>query len=1242
MQNNLINELIPAQPGLKAVLNGGHMNGEDYLDLDKDIAEVDPDTNLIIDFEAEKQARKIILIPSESIAPRAVRQALGSVFTNKYAEGYPSLRMTKEEEKGLLDYSKQMAYYRRYANRRYYKGCDYVDLIEVLAQRRIANVFATENFKADELFVNVQPLSGAAANNAVYEALINVGDTVLGMSLSHGGHLTHGSEFNRSGKNYNIVSYGVNPNTGKIDYEDIKQKALEHKPRMIIGGGSAYPWDIDWSKLREIADLVNAYLLADISHPAGLVVAGLFSNPVGYAHAVTFTTHKTICGPRGAVIISTDEEVASKIDTAVFPGEQGGPHINNIAAKAVIFKIAATEKFRQFQRKIVENAKFMSDALQKNGMPVAYGGTSTHLMLVDLNKLKTKSNLPMKGGVAANILDLCGIVCNSNTLPGDPSSAHASGIRFGTPIITQRGMGKHEVEKIAELISKVLINIHPFNVIVSTGTGGQQRGKIKMRDKGFRGRGRIEMNVMDEVKNEVVELIESADNKVQRKSGYPHYLLPEKNNKVKRTCFYDVQSRLNARFEKYNNWEMPSVFNSSEEELNILKTGAGIIDFGNSGIFEITGERAGICLEAIMTNNIGRMKTGEVKQSLMLNSRGKIVDDVMILHIESNDKFDRYIIDSNCENADYVKRLLRSFSDGYIIFDDEDLYKKVDGPVIVESMSLTKVSIQGPRASEIAGKINKDILNMGTNNFKKQAIYDKEIIVSKVQCADGNLRFDFYMPAEEALKLFSYFLNEGAKPVGMEAFKKFRAESHLPVYETEIGEIEASSIINTASEKLFSMTKPYFIGQNALKQQFKTEGNSKKYFEYKEPEQPLKKTCLYEEHLKLTDKKLMVPFAGWIMPVWYSGIKEEHMAVRNAAGLFDVTHMGIFSFKGKGTMRFLDLITTNYVYALKDGQCQYSYILDSNAHVLDDILVYRISHDEFMMVVNAANHDKIKAWLKAVVSKEFIIDNEMPFKIIDEDVVIKDLKENPNDPESRVDVALQGPNSVKILYSLIEDKNLIKKINKLKRFEFTKASVSGINMIISKTGYTGENTGFEFYLHPKDGSKLWNLLLEKGKEYGIKPAGLGSRDSTRTEAGFPLYGHELAGHYDISPTEAGYGSFVKLHKPFFIGRKPYLDIYAVRPREAVRFKIHTAGARMARTGNVVVSKRGEYIGNVTSCTLVDGVQIGIAYIDSSEAQEGSKLEIFVGAKEVKSEISKLGDKVNLSEEAVIVKRFSLK
>ena len=477
------------------------MPDHNYWDtfLGADIGLVDPDTDAIIGYEEERQARKLIMIPSESMAPLAVRQALGSVFNNVYAEGYPPLRMTRDDEETILDASHQLAYYRRYADRRFYKGVDYVNFIETLAQRRAALIFANERVADQAIYVNVQPLSGAAANLAVYDTLVNAGDTVMGMDLYQGGHLTHGSEFNFSGKRYHVVSYGVNRSTGKLDYDEIRDLARRHRPKMMIGGFTSYTWAPDWELFRSIADEVGALLLADISHAAGMATAGAYPNPMGIADVITCTTHKTLCGPRGAIILTADEDLARRIDLAVFPGEQGGPHTQKFAAMAVAFRIAASEPFRRMMWQIKENATALADGLTRRGLKLAYGGTDTHFCMLDLNSLGDRNpanrrgagGSPLRGEPAVRILDMAGIVANKNTIPGDTQTALAMGIRLGTPWLTQRGFGPAEIDEVARLIHKTVTAIQPFSYM---GLSGELP------------RGKIELDTFEEIKAEVAAL----------------------------------------------------------------------------------------------------------------------------------------------------------------------------------------------------------------------------------------------------------------------------------------------------------------------------------------------------------------------------------------------------------------------------------------------------------------------------------------------------------------------------------------------------------------------------------------------------------------------------------------------------------------------------------------------------------------------------------------------------------------
>ena len=381
------------------------------------LKEIDPEVYAAIEAERQRQESKIELIASENFVSEAVLAAAGSVLTNKYAEGYPG--------------------------RRYYGGCEYVDIPETLAIERAKELFGAEH-------ANVQPHSGAQANQAVFFAALEPGDTVLGMALPHGGHLTHGSPVNVSGKWFNIVSYGVDPETERIDYDAVRKAALEHRPKLIIAGASAYPRIIDFAAFRSICDEVGAKLLVDMAHIAGLVAAGFHPSPVPYADYVTTTTHKTLRGPRGGMILCKAEE-AKNIDRAVFPGLQGGPLMHIIAAKAVALKEALQPEFKEYQSRVLANARALASALQARGYRLVSGGTDNHLMLVDV---KAKG---ITGKDAEKVLDDIGITVNKNTIPFDQESPFVtSGIRLGTPAVTTRGYTENDMDTIAELIDEAL------------------------------------------------------------------------------------------------------------------------------------------------------------------------------------------------------------------------------------------------------------------------------------------------------------------------------------------------------------------------------------------------------------------------------------------------------------------------------------------------------------------------------------------------------------------------------------------------------------------------------------------------------------------------------------------------------------------------------------------------------------------------------------------------------------------
>lgn len=410
------------------------MNKIKLKDFDKEIYQA-------IKKENKRQEEHIELIASENYASKAVMEAQGSQLTNKYAEGYP--------------------------NKRYYGGCEYVDIVENLAIERAKQLFNCD-------YVNVQPHSGSQANASVYSALLNVNDVILGMDLAHGGHLTHGAKVSFSGKNYLSCSYGINAE-GLIDYNEVEKIAVKHKPKLIIAGFSAYSQIVNWKRMREIADKVNAYLLVDMAHVAGLVATGLYPSPLPYAHVVTTTTHKTLAGPRGGMILASSlafskndeknkdinsfEELTKKLNNAVFPTNQGGPLMHVIAAKAVCFKEALTKEFTQYQKQVIENAKIMVEIFKENGFKVVSNGTENHLFLLDL------SDKNITGKEASDLLEKYNITVNKNSVPNDKQKPTiTSGIRIGTPAITRRGFKEKEVKELALIIIDILLNHNHKNI----------------------------------------------------------------------------------------------------------------------------------------------------------------------------------------------------------------------------------------------------------------------------------------------------------------------------------------------------------------------------------------------------------------------------------------------------------------------------------------------------------------------------------------------------------------------------------------------------------------------------------------------------------------------------------------------------------------------------------------------------------------------------------------------------------
>lgn len=1033
------------------------------------LAEVDPAVYELTQFEAERQVVKLILIPSESQAPMAVREALGSAFQNIYAEGYPDEDTRLMNEAEILDYDARLAHFRRYSDPRYYKGVEYADTAEALARRRTAEAFAANGIDANRIYVNVQALSGAPANNAVYHALVSPGDTIMGMNLLHGGHLSHGSSVNRSGKYYKAVHYTVDPNTEQIDYAQVESLAREHKPKFIIAGTSSYPWVIDWKKFSEIAHSVGAYLFADIAHIAGLVAAGVYPSPIGYADVITFTTHKSLCGPRGACILTTDSALARKIDRAVFPGEQGGPHVNVFTAIATTMKLAQTEQFRQLQDQVVKNCVVFTERLHEHGFRIPYGGTNTHLMNLDCSWVRGPDGSGLSGDQAARILDLAGIVVNRNTIPGDKSAVDPSGIRMGTPWVTQRGLKEKEMVALADIISDLLKATTPFT---QSKRNGQER------------RARVDFTALEAARLQVREMALKAGRDYEPSNiGYPH--------------FYYLDDQPTGEWASY----------------------------------EIGGERVRAFLNYTLTSDVEALKPGERQATRLITPRGEVDGALTCL----DDR--RFRLDLPGKNAGMAAAWLRDLSDGFVCFDDDPL-RKLPGPVTV-------IQVEAAGDPQIGG----DPVSTG-----------------KPYCV--------YCPGRQA--------------------------EPLPK------------------------------------------------FEWREIENGLRRTPLYDLHRDLGAK--IIPFAGWEMPVWYSSVMDEHLAVRNAAGIFDVAHMGVYQVEGIDAAVFLDSVVGNDIGSLSVGESCYTHFLTPDAEVIDDLLVYHRAPERYLVVVNASNDDKDWAWLNAVKDGKVRVCNQRPCsQAFGRNVRLRNLRDPKEGADMRVDIALQGPKSRDILLALGCDDLTRRRIMGLKRTQLCEAQVGGFDLVVSRTGYTGEKMAFELFVHPERAAEFFRALLEVGKPLGLKPIGLGARDSLRTEAGLPLYGHEMGegsgkrGIEDLGVAEAGFGAYVKTYKPWFIGREAFLEQEKKRVSEVVRFRFSEKGVKMAHSGDPVTDKRGKVIGWVTSCAVDrDGYLTGQALLDLRCMEEGTPLFIYQNAAEESGRPPAdllLGEKIILPGAAVVVSRF---
>jgi glycine hydroxymethyltransferase len=726
---------------------------------------------------------------------------------------------------------------------------------------------------------------------------------------------------------------------------------------------------------------------------------------------------------------------------------------------AIAFKLAQTQQFKQFQSQTIKNCKDFTNRLRDRGFKIAFNGTNTHLMNLDMKSVVGNDGAYLSGDLAARILDIAGIVTNRNTIPGDRSALRPTGVRMGTHWITQRGFDKTKSEQLADIIGDILFSSKPYF-----------QGKA-LRTK-------VDFEILEQSKIKVRDMaLDLGIDFFPGDTRYPHFY------------YFDDEYE--------NRWIS----------------------------FRIGGEKIRQFLNTVLSSDVESLQEGQKQATKVFTPKGGVEGyltcvNSLEFHLSVPGKW-----------ANIVVTWLRDLSDGYVFFDD-DLLRKVPGPIWVKSVS---------------------------------------------------------------------------EQYGMET-------SNDPI----------------------SNSKPYFIGITENKDAPLPD------FEWKEQDIQLKRTPLFDIHLELGAK--MVPFAGWEMPVRYSSVLEEHRAVREAAGLFDVTHMGVYQMEGPDAVVFLDSVCSNDISALKQGQSLYTQFLDPNADVIDDLLVYRRGKMKYLIVGNASNDNKNWEWLNAVRDGKVKVDRSRPWtRAFGRSVIIRNLKEPKEKSDMLVTLALQGSRSRDILLSLGLKPGDRQDLIKLQRTELCELKIGDFDLIVSRTGFTGEKLGYELFIHPDDVGELFKKLLEVGEPFGLKPIGLGARDSLRTEAGLPLYGHEMGGDLNLGVSEAGFGSSVKTYKPWFIGREAFIERDNKRKGEVIRFRFNEKVVRMAHSGDPVLDKRGKVIGMVTSCsTDQNGHLLGQAFLDLKYKTEGTPIFIYQGAPQKMSKAPadmQIGDRAIIPTAATVIRRL---
>ncbi|MFH1422227.1 MAG: hypothetical protein ABIH42_05890, partial [Planctomycetota bacterium] len=730
---------------------------------------------------------------------------------------------------------------------------------------------------------------------------------------------------------------------------------------------------------------------------------------------------------------------------------------------------------------------------------------------------------------------------------------------------------------------------------------------------------KIDFSLMKEIRKKVSELESKFPREIEvESSSYPH--------------FYGNDMVFKSPVKK----SMTNVGKDINTEK--LLEGSLVVDYSVSAVIQVTGSRSLQFIQGVSSADFSNIAVGETKPTFLLDSKSQVIADVIVQRLEKDKrKRDRFLVIPTALNSQEVIDWLRHVSDGYVLFDEEDIMAKIEGPVVVEDLRFAEESGNKQIAFLVCGKKAKDTVTACS----------KMPEVTTMSCSINNEKlYLLLVTPEKADEVLTSLTKAGAESIGQEIIPALRKKLGLPDYSGDFP--KAESLYANGLQNWFGENKFYFAGMKPLNSILKRETKKKEEFHWEEKESAeLKKTAFFKEHAKLTKKDFLVPFAGWHMPVWYTRVSEEHAAVRNTAGIFDVSHMGLFEIKGEYATRFLDIVLSNYVPWFRTGQAFYAYALGPDGNIIDDTFTYKLADDWYYIIVNASNTDKMWTWFNGVNDRKYLIDRENPSIEVEGHADIRNLKSQELGAERKVNVALQGPNSLSILLNMISNEEEKRRLKVLPWSNVMWADISGEKCLIARTGYTGERVAFEIYVPWNFAVDFWCKTLEAGADFNLKPCGLGSRDSTRTEAGLPLYGHELAGPLNVSPIEAGYGAFVRFHKPFFIGRKAMMKNEKTRNSEIIRFKLLDKNVRTLHLGDPIASKRAKHVGYVTSSVLVDEYQIGMAYIDRKMNVPGTKFELFpveasgAGMKEKQKSAIKPGDSLLFSSEAEVLTRWPI-